>query len=107
MRAESPDDLRPNSASDLTEGALAYRAAQIAEVFKGRLPSTKELKDLTEELGVELATAVFLRTAQEASGHGPFAREVRAFDLDSLENLKTYANQFEVLFIGSNLPQSG
>lgn len=108
MRAQSPDDLRPKTDEDLTEVALAWRGAQIAEVFAGRLPSTKELRDLNQELGVEVATSAFLQAAAKATGHGELSREVRSFELDAVtRELRSTANRHELLFIHSQLPQCG
>jgi hypothetical protein len=109
MRAESADDLKPKSDTDLTEMGLAFRGVQIAEAFRGRLPARKELLDLTQELGVELTTSVFLKTAHEANGHGAFAKEVRGFDFDTdtAGDVRRLASKFELIFIPSNLPMSG
>src|SRR4051812_2593563 len=83
--------FRPKSKTDLTEMALAHKASILAEAFRGRLPTAVELRNVTEELGVELATALYLRTLQESNVHGPFARKVRTYDFAGWDKLSARA----------------
>ncbi len=112
----SPDELaaqqtlesfRPKTKADLTDMALAHKAGILAQAFQGRLPTSLELKNITEELGIELATALFLRTLQDSKIHGPFARQVRAFDFRGWDAVTARAAKIEVAVVASNLFQSG
>lgn len=100
--------LTPTDSADFTEMSLLRRAIPIAEVFKGRLPSRKELDDINHELGTELATIVLQRTIQQSELHGAFVKDVRGTDPSSLlERIKGLAQKFEVTVVASNLYQSG
>jgi len=101
------EDFRTRSRADFSEGALAYKASVLAQAFKGRLPTASELKDVCEELGAELATALFLRTLMDSPHHGAFARDVRTFNFASWDPQVTRAAQVEVAIVASNLFQSG
>lgn len=105
--ATEVESLRPKSKADLTEMALAHKAGLLTEAFRGRLPTSSELRNLTEELGVELATAVYLRTLSDSNIHGPFARRVRSFDFAGWDQLSVRAAKVEVVVVASNLFQSG
>jgi hypothetical protein len=107
MKDATPGDFRPKSDLDKTDMALAYRADYLAKAFQGRLPTAAELKNITEELGIEVATAVFLKTVQDSNTHGPFAREVRSFDFKGWDTLASKAAAIEVAVVASNLFQSG
>jgi hypothetical protein len=101
------DSFRPKTKADLTDMALAHKAGIIAQAFRGRLPTSLELKNITEELGIELATAVFLRTLQDSKIHGSFTRQVRAFDFRGWDAITARAAKIEVAVVASNLFQSG
>ncbi len=105
--AELLKSFRPTSPADLTEAALAHKASYLATAFQGRLPLASELRNVTEELGVELATALFLRTVHDSTTHGPFGKRVRAFDFAGWNSKLARAAQIEVCFVASNLFQSG
>src|SRR3712207_8393304 len=51
-----------------------HKAAPLAKVFAGRLPTAAELRNITEELGVELANAVFAVALSESTSHGAYGR---------------------------------
>lgn len=106
MRGESPEDFRPKTIADLNEMALAYRADILADAFRGRIPTAVELANITEELGVEIATAVFLRTLQNAPILGEFARQARSFDFKDWDGQSVRAARVEVSVIASNLFQA-
>jgi hypothetical protein len=97
--------FRPQTDADLTDIQLAHKAAPISEAFHGRLPTAVELQNVTEELGVELATAFFQRVVLDSNAHGPFNRRLRQYDL-SQEHRSEIAKTFEIAFVASNLPQS-
>jgi hypothetical protein len=107
MRGETPADYRPSSYGDLTEVGLAFKATPLAEVFKGRLPTAAELRNMNEEFGVELATAIFLKTLEMSRLHGEFERRMRALDPKDAADRLHEANSVEVLVVASNLYQSG
>jgi hypothetical protein len=59
------------------------------------------LSNIVEELGVELATAVFLRSLQDANVHGTFWRDVRGLELSTIDRA---ANRgIEVAVVASNM----
>ena len=97
--------FRPQSSVDLSEIQLAHKAAPISEAFHGRLPTASELQNVTEELGIELATAFFHRVVMDSDAHGPFNKRLRQYDLD-IEHRPDIAKTFEIAFVASNLPQS-
>jgi hypothetical protein len=99
--------FRPSSESDLTEMALAHKAAQLAPAFCGRIPTAVELTNITEELGVEIASALYLRTLQDSLVHGPFWRHVRTFDFRQWNKTQARESKIEVVIVASNLFQSG
>lgn len=99
------ESLKPTDRADFSEVALNRKADLLAQAFQGRLPSQSELKNITEELGVEIATAVFARAAHESNVHGAFAREVRSFDF--LKWNRSSANAVEVTIVASSFFQSG
>lgn len=98
---------RATDSPDTNPMSLLRRAIPIAEAFQGRVPLRSELRELTRELGVELATSVFQRAVLNSDLHGPFTREVRAFDLSDRSILSRLASGFEVTVVASNLYQSG
>lgn len=104
-KLDSIEDFRPQAETDFSEVALARKAELLLKAFNGRLPTTAELINITEELGVELGTAVFLRSLQESNTHGAFLRKLRAFSLDGLD--RSICGDFEVAIVASNLFQSG
>lgn len=94
--------LQVKEASDLTEMGLLYRASQLAEAFAGRLPSVAELKDINRELGVEIATTVWLKSLLKAKGHGGFWRELQKQGAEPAS-----CADYEVIIVASQLPLSG
>lgn len=100
--------------ADLSEMGLKVRAAPLAEAFKDRLPLSRELQDINEHFGVEIAQAVFATALERLPSYGPFIRRVRAFDLKKTSRLgaeatklQAAASQFEVTIVESQLPLSG
>jgi len=87
----------------LSEMGLLYRAIPIVEAFGGRLPLRSELRELTREMGVEFATAVFHRAVLTSELYGPFARDTRAFDLSDRALIARLAAGFEVTIVASQL----
>ena len=107
-RDESLDDLRPKDPTDLSEQHLAYKAGPLAAAFQGRIPTGKELRNISEELGVDMATTILLKTLQDSVVHGEFARRVRRTNLDDIKNAyRDHLKQVEVVIVASNLYQSG
>lgn len=84
---------------------LLHKALPLARAFAGRLPTTQEMKFLTQEHGVSLATAVWIKCLQETAPHAEFSREVRTFDLTkNAADLRAVASKFEVVVVASSLP---
>jgi hypothetical protein len=96
-----------NDAVELTELGLLKRAAPIVDLLAGRLPTSKELTELTSEFGRELAAAVLWRAVSQSEFHGAFSRSVRSTKLATLEQLRPLTSQFEITLIASNFMQSG
>lgn len=95
--------------ADLTEMGLRVRAAPLAEAFKDRLPLPKELKDITENFGVEIAQATFTTVVEKLPSYAPFLKRVRAFDSRrfSEARLREVAATYEVTIVASQLPLTG
>mgnify|MGYP001251206408 CR=1 FL=1 len=102
---ESIEAFRPREKADFSEVALARKAEQVLEAFDGRQPTRSELLNITEELGVELGTAVYLRSLQESGTHGALIRKLRSFDLSRWQ--KARAGGIEIAIVASNFVQSG
>jgi hypothetical protein len=60
------------------EVGLASRAEPFVSRLHGRLPNVFELRQLTREHGVNVATMVFYRAILSSPAHGPFARTIDA-----------------------------
>ena len=95
----------------VTEMGLLQKALPFVEKLHGRLPSHTELREIQKEYGVDFATAVLWRALHCSELHGPFARQVRGFDLTQLMSahapMREITRQFEVVLVASNLPESG
>ncbi len=104
---DSPARLRPTRPEDFSEMALAQKASQLGEVFEGRVPSARELENITEELGVELATAIVLKILQDSPVHGEFGRRMRAIDPADPLDRSSLTNEIEVTVVASNHFRSG
>lgn len=104
-KLDSIEAFRPQAEADFSEVALTRKADLILEAFGGRMPTAPELLNISEELGVELATAVYLRSLQESETHGALNRKLRAFDLNQWNPAS--AGDVEVTIIASNFLLSG
>ena len=105
LRTDTVEAFRPKAEGDFSEVALAQRAVVLSSAFHGRLPTAQELMNVTEELGIEIATAMFLRTIQDSKMHGAFVRDLRGFDMSTWD--RKHASGIEVVILPSNLFQSG
>lgn len=104
-KLDSIEAFRPREAADFNEVALARKAEILLEAFHGRMPTGSELLNISEELGVELATAVYLRALQESNTHGALIRDLRAFELNKWN--RSAAEGLEVAIVASNFFHSG
>jgi hypothetical protein len=57
---------------------LARRADEYVAAFAGRVPTTRELGELTKAIGLDLATMTFYRAVLASTAHGPFVQCVDA-----------------------------
>ncbi|RYZ70968.1 MAG: hypothetical protein EOP05_12580, partial [Proteobacteria bacterium] len=99
-------DFSAKHDADLSEMGLKVRAAPLAEAFKDRLPLARELQDINEHFGVEIAQTVFASALERLPSYGPFIKRVRSFDLKKY-SAQNAASNFEVTIIESQLPLSG
>lgn len=104
-KLDSIEAFRPREAADFTEVALTRKAEILLEAFHGRMPTGSELLNISEELGVELATAVYIRALQESNTHGSLIRKLRAFELNKWS--RSAAGDLEVAVVASNFFHSG
>ena len=101
-----PERLTGGRPTDLGDMALAHKAAQLAEVFQGRLPSARELANISEELGIEMATAILHRVIIDSPVHGEIMKRMRAIDpADPMERLPIQS-KIEIAIVSSNLFRS-
>src|SRR5579863_7349628 len=78
---------------------LKYRARVISDAFKGRIPMAKEMRNITEELGADLATMAFSRILMDSTKHGAFARAIKDLSPEDFEMARESARNFEVTVI--------
>ncbi len=107
--ADRLSDFQIKNDADLTEMGLRVRAAPLADAFKDRLPLPRELKDITENFGVEVAQTAFTTIVEKLPSYAPFLRRVRACDARKLQSsdLRESAANFEVTIVASQLPLTG
>lgn len=86
---------------------ISLRASQYGQVFEGRLPSSRELKNVTEELGLEMATGILLKVLQDSPLHGEFGRRMRALDPNDPVDRSPVFKTVEVAIVASNHFLSG
>lgn len=82
-------------------------ANQLGAVFEGRLPTARELENITQELGVQMATGILLKVLQDSKLHGAFARKMRDEDPGNARIRARGLNECEVAVIASNHFASG
>ncbi|MCC6457033.1 MAG: hypothetical protein IT328_18900 [Caldilineaceae bacterium] len=70
--------LRPHVAPMVDEVGLLARAAEEVRGFGGSVPNREMLQALTQERGIDLATAIFYQSILASPLHGPFVRAVEA-----------------------------
>ena len=93
--------------SDLTQVGLKIRASEISEAFKERLPLRKELSDIQEHFGLEIATTVLLKALETIPAYRAFNNRVLRAPAVLPPELREKARKFEVMVVASNLDQSG
>jgi hypothetical protein len=99
--------FRPKSKVDLTEVALIRRAAPLVDAFSGRLPLAREIADINEHFGVEVAQSVFTQALERSPHYNAFIRRVRSYDARQLASVRDHARNFEVTLVRSTLPLRG
>ena len=92
--------------ADLGDMNLAHKAAQLAEVFEGRLPTARELANISEELGIEMASAILYRVINDSPVHGEIAKRMRAIDPNDPIDRNPIQGKIEVTIVASNLFRS-
>ena len=108
MKQPSLDSYRPQSDADLTQVGLIRKVSPLVEAFQGRLPTENELKDVSRELGLEVATMLFrLVATQESHAHGRLLKHLRAMDLIKWKPYREAARGIEVAVVASQLFQPG
>ena len=99
------------AAEMVTEMGLLQKAGPFVEALCGRLPTHAELRVIRDEMGSDFATAVLAKAIHASHVHGPFASQVRAYDLTQVMSarapMRQITRQFEVVLVASNLPESG
>jgi hypothetical protein len=68
--------LRPYVAPMVDEVGLLARAAEESRSFGGNVPNRDTLHDLTQQRGIDMATAIFYQSILASPVHGPFVRAV-------------------------------
>lgn len=86
---------------------ISLRASQYGGVFEGRLPTSGELQNITEELGLDMATQILLKTIQDSPLHGEFGRRMRSIDPGDASHRQPEYKTIEVAFVASNHFMSG
>ncbi len=99
--------FRAKSDADLTEVGLIRRATPLADAFQGRLPFMRELADINEHFGVEVAQTTFNLALSRLPAYGEFIKRVRSYDLQDWSPVAVGAKQYEVTFVASTLPVKG
>jgi len=95
------------SVADLTESGLKLRAKPFVDVFKRQIPLRKEIADIQEHFGVELAQEVFCSAVESADTFGEFIRLIRTFRFENTPRTREAAQASEILVVPSVLPQAG
>jgi hypothetical protein len=99
--------LRPYVVPMLDEVRLLARAAEEVRAFEGSVPNRETLQVLTQERGIELATAIFYQSILASPIHGSF---VRAVDAEAAAPLSS-PSRFHLLIVPAlyyqELPQYG
>jgi hypothetical protein len=101
------ESFRPRSDADFTEVGLIRRATPLLEPFHDRIPLQKELRDIFENFGVEIAQTVFTQSLEHSKLYGGLIRRVRSFDPRSFELVREKARKFEVTIVRSSLSVRG
>ncbi len=101
------ETFRPRSDADFTEVGLIRRAAPLLEAFRERIPLNKELFDIYQNFGTEIAQTVFAQAVERSPLYGRFLRRVRSFDPRTFELVREKARDFEVTIVRSSLPVRG
>ena len=104
--------FRAKNDLELTGVGLIRRSQPLADAFRGRLPLLRELADINEHFGVEIAQTVFKLAVEAIPSYGAFIRRVRAFDLRMFTARPMGASSkneppFEVTIVASALPLKG
>lgn len=94
--------FRAKDSADLTEIGLLRRALPLIEAFEGRLPLGRELADINEHFGVEIAQTVFAQCLERIPNYGEFIRRVRSFNLGATTRIREAASRFEVTIVSSS-----
>ncbi len=101
-KRERPLNFRAVDSSELTEVGLLRRAQPLADAFRGRLPLIREIDDINEHFGVEVAQTVFTLALDQIPAYSEFIRQVRGFDLRALDLAKRAdASRYEVTIVTS------
>ena len=99
--------FRPRTDADFTEVALIRRSAPLVEAFTSRLPLQKELKDIFDSFGTEIAQTVFRQALERSPIYSGLIRRVRSFDPRTFELIRDNAHSFEVTIVRSSMPIRG
>jgi hypothetical protein len=100
-------EWRPKSPADFTEASLQFKALKLAQSFDGRLPMADELRNVTEELGIEIATNLLVESIKLSRTHGEWLARLRQLTPKDLNLIRADAGSYEVTIVASNLSQSG
>lgn len=102
--AELRQTFRARNDAELTGVGLIRRAQPLADAFRGRLPLIRELNDISEHFGVEIAQTVFKLSVEAAPSYGAFIRRIRSFDSRGFSARENSRTPFEVTIVASALP---
>jgi hypothetical protein len=95
----------------LDEVGLLARAAEMTSAFAGEIPDRAALRVLTEEHGIDLATAIFYQSILASPMHGPFVRAVDGEKAAPLPTVGMETNPFHLVIAPAlyyqELPQYG
>jgi hypothetical protein len=101
------EKFRPRSTADESEIGLIRRATPLVDAFGGRLPLSRELADIREHFGREIAQTVFTQSLERSKIYGAMIRRVRSFDPRTYSSIRDRASSFEVTIVRSTLPIRG
>lgn len=103
------DQITGPAAGPLTEVGIQARALPLAEAFQDRLPLARELRDIQDHFGVEVAQCAFALILEKLPRYSSLIRRIRSKDLRDLasEPSRTLASKFEVTIVASQLPGTG